>query len=194
MAWSSDGSLQAVDVPRLARLSRRIEGADPVVVEYEVRGRAGTPFLHALHALLDLSPSARLIVPGSPRMIVFDVEDPDRTWPSGLDTLGPDDGTAVCALLPGCREAAVQDGEYVLRLAWDCKDTSGPGQDAESWPQAIKRVAGHDRGIWTSRCDHCGLLLVVPGEAGRARQCGQAAKHTGRGGVAGLTAPTWEDS
>jgi hypothetical protein len=123
MAWSSDGVLQAVDVPHLARLSRRIEGVDPVVVEYEVKGRAGTPFLHALHALLDLSPSARLIVPGSPRMIVLDVEDPDRTWPSSLDTLGPDDGTAVCALLPGCRQAAVQDGEYVLRLAWDCKDT-----------------------------------------------------------------------
>jgi hypothetical protein len=120
--WSTDGAKNTVDVPELGRLSRRISGDNPVVVDYEVTGRPGTPFLHALHTLLDLSSSARLTMPGSPRIIVLDAEDPERDWPSGLDTLGPDDGTAICALVPGCHEAEVVDGEYVLRFAWDSED------------------------------------------------------------------------
>ena len=55
-------------------------------------------------------------------MHVLDVENPICTWPSGLDRLGPDDGTAVCAVIPGCREVAVRDGEHSLRLTWDADD------------------------------------------------------------------------
>ena len=120
--WSTDGPESTVDIPHLGGLRRRIRGHDPVVVEYEVTGRPGTPFLHALHALLDLSSTAQLTMPGSPRMTVLDVDDPEREWPDGLDIFGPDDGTAVCALVPGCHQVAVVDGEYVLRFVWDSAD------------------------------------------------------------------------
>ena len=117
--WSTDGTKSAVDVPQMGRLSRRISGDNPVVVDYEITGLPGTPFLHALHTLLDLSSTARLALPGSPRISVLDVDDSEREWPDGLDTLGPDDGTAICALVPGCNEVAVLDGEYQLRFTWD---------------------------------------------------------------------------
>ena len=43
-------------------------------------------------------------------------------WPDGvgarLDRLGPDDGTATAAVLPGCAAAAVVDGADALVLAW----------------------------------------------------------------------------
>jgi hypothetical protein len=75
--------------------------------------------VHAVHALLDVAPDARLEIPGTHTMHVLDVEDPVRPWPSGLDRLGPDDGTAVCAVIPGCREVTVVDGDHSLRFAWD---------------------------------------------------------------------------
>jgi hypothetical protein len=122
--WSIDGAKHTVDVPQVGQLSRRVSGDNPVVVDYEVTGRPGTPFLHALHALLDLSSTARLTVPGSPRITVLDVDDPEREWPNGLDALGPDDGTAICVLVPGCHEVTVVDGEYALRFTWDSEDAS----------------------------------------------------------------------
>jgi hypothetical protein len=120
--WSTDGAEHTVDVPEVGRVNRRISGSDPVLIDYEVTGRPGTPFLHALHALLDLSSTARITMPDSPRITVLDVDDHEREWPNGLDTLGPDDGTVVCALVPGCHEVAVIDGEYVLRFAWSSED------------------------------------------------------------------------
>ena len=122
--WSTDNARHTVDVPKVGRLSRRISGNNPVVVHYEITGRPGTPFLHALHTLLDLSTTARLTMPGSPRITVLDVDDPEREWPNGLDRLGPDDGTAICALVPGCHEVTVVDGEYILRFEWDSGDAS----------------------------------------------------------------------
>ena len=68
--WSTDDAKQTVDVPKVGRLSRRISGDNPVAVHYEITGRPGTPFLHALHILLDLSTTARLTMPGSPRVTV----------------------------------------------------------------------------------------------------------------------------
>src|SRR5215217_2129749 len=122
--WSTDDAKQTVDVPKVGRLSRRISGDNPVAVHYEITGRPRTPFLHALHILLDLSTTARLSMPGSPRVTVLDVDDPERELPNGLDTLGPADGTAICALVPGCHEVTVVDGEYILRFAWDSADAS----------------------------------------------------------------------
>jgi hypothetical protein len=122
--WSTDGTMNAVDVPQVGRLSRHISGDNPIVVDYEITGQPGTPFLHALHTLLDLSTTARLTMPGTPRITVLDVDDPEREWPNGLDTLGPDDGTAICALVPGCHEVTVVDGEDILRFVWDSDDAS----------------------------------------------------------------------
>ena len=122
--WSAEGPTDVVDVPGVGRLSRLISGDSPVIIQYEVRGRPATSFLHAVHALIDVGPQARLIVPGARTFTVLDDDTPPRVWPSGLDTLGPDDGTAICALLHECREATVVDGEYALTFTWD--STSGP--------------------------------------------------------------------
>ena len=54
--WSAAGPTAVVNVPGAGWLSRRISGDSPVVVEYEVTGRPATSFLHAVHALLDVSP------------------------------------------------------------------------------------------------------------------------------------------
>jgi len=147
-AWSAQGATAAVEVPGFGRLTRRIRGNGVLVIEYEVTGPPGTAFLHALHALLDVSPQARLVVPDADRMIVLDEDDPVRPWPSGLDRLGPDDGTAVCALLPECRQATVIDGTYALTFTWN--STSAPElcsllvwRNLRGWPpQAPYRSIG----------------------------------------------------
>jgi hypothetical protein len=95
-----------------------------VIIRYEVTSRPATSFLHAVHALLEVGPQARLIVPGARTFTVLDDDAAPRVWPSGLNTLGPDDGTAVCVLLCDCREATVVDGDYALTFTWD--STSSP--------------------------------------------------------------------
>jgi len=123
--WSDSGLHAQVSVPGHLGLNRSIRDAsDLLEIDYTITGRPGARFLHAVHALLDLGPEARLEVPGTPTMHVLDVEDPVRSWPSGLDRLGPDDGTAVCAVIPGCREVAVVDGDHSLRFAWDAADNA----------------------------------------------------------------------
>ena len=52
-------------------------------------------------------------------MNVLDVDEAEQPWPSGLDRLRPDDGSAVCALLPGCSEVILIDGGDALRLRWE---------------------------------------------------------------------------
>lgn len=126
-AWSRrwSGVPARVEVPGQGVLSRAVQpAADSLRIDYVVIGRPGTPFLHAVHMLLDLSERARLQVDGVQRALVLDPETHWVRWPGGLDRLGPDDGTAVCALLPGCRSVTVLDGDHALDLAW----TAG-GQD-----------------------------------------------------------------
>lgn len=113
-----------VEVPELGSLRRRVQGNAPVEVAYEIAGEPGTRFLHAVHLLLALSETAYLVVPGAEQMRVLDRDDPDRTWPGGLDRLGPDDGSATCAVvpLPGGAEVVVVDGPDALRLSWTAAD------------------------------------------------------------------------
>ena len=118
--WRSDGATAGVEVPGVGHLTRRVTTADRGLrLDYTVEGPPGTAFVHAVHALLDVGPEARLAVPGVTEAIVLDETPPIRPWPDGLDRLGPDDGTAVCVLLPGCREATVIDGPDSLHLTWD---------------------------------------------------------------------------
>ena len=118
--WTGSADVARVELPGLGVLERRISRADADVrVDYRLKARPGTLFLHAVHALLDVSPTATLSVPDPQTMIVLDVDDPCRAWPDGLDRLGPDDGSATCALLPGCREAIVTDGDQALSLRWE---------------------------------------------------------------------------
>lgn len=122
--WSSDGSrMNVVEVPGYGRLSRLITNSNQLRIDYRLSGRPGTEFLHAVHALLDLSPRATLSVPAGRAVTVLDVPDPDRIWPDRLQKLGPDDGTAICVLIPDCSQATVTDGDHALHLAWDA-----PGQ------------------------------------------------------------------
>lgn len=116
--WSGTAEDASVEVPPVGTLRRRVRSRTAVDVGYEVTGRPGTPFLHAVHALLELSPQAVLEVPQAGTVTVLDSEDAQRSWPAGLDRLGPDDGTALCVLLPGCTTATVVDGDEALRLDW----------------------------------------------------------------------------
>ena len=120
--WSGDPSDATVTVAGVGSLNRRITGSETVEVSYEITGAAGTGFLHAVHLLVDVGPAARLLVAGTPPMQVLDSDRPDRIWPDGLDRLGPDDGTAVCALLPATSGVTVVDGRHALRLNWHSPD------------------------------------------------------------------------
>jgi hypothetical protein len=108
------------------RLARRFRDADgALTVDYTVTGPPGTPVVHAVHALLDVTPAARLHAPGVRSAYLLDrpAERAVVAWPAGdgaipLDHLGPDDGTATAAVLPGCRAVTVQDGADALDLTW----------------------------------------------------------------------------
>jgi hypothetical protein len=123
-AWTGTAGAAAVDLPGALRLERRIStGEDGVRVDHEITGPPGARFVHAVHALLDLSPSARLEVTGATTMLLVDDEtDTPHPWPSGLDSLGPDDGTATCVIVPDCHEVTVVDGDRALTFAWTFPD------------------------------------------------------------------------
>jgi hypothetical protein len=86
-------------------------------VDYTITGRPHAPFVHAVHALLDVSPAARLKAPGAGTAYLVD-RDAVVPWPSGLDRLGPDDGTATAAVLPGCGAVTVVDGADAIAFSW----------------------------------------------------------------------------
>jgi hypothetical protein len=107
-------------------LRRHLTADDGVVrAAYEVDGPPGAAVLHAVHMLLDVGPDARLEVPGRPDVLVVEWPEPGRTvpatWPDGagvpLDVLGPDDGTARCAVVASDRVDVV-DGTDRLSLRW----------------------------------------------------------------------------
>lgn len=119
--WQGASADASVDLPGVGRLRRTVGSTGDLEIGYELRGEPGTRFLHAVHALLDLGPGARLAIAGTPMMRLLD-DGPgpaEQPWPSGLDRLGPDDGTARCALLPGCSAVTVVDGDDALRLEWE---------------------------------------------------------------------------
>ena len=117
--WVGAQIAAAVNALRFGRMQRTMTSSGELEVRYQVDAAPGHWFLHAVHALIDVSESASLVAPGVAWMTVLDVHEPEQLWPSGLDRLGPDDGSAVCALLPGCSEAIVIDGNDALRLRWE---------------------------------------------------------------------------
>ncbi|GAB3698558.1 hypothetical protein [Mariniluteicoccus flavus] len=110
------------------------------------------PVTHAVHLLLDVSTDARLVVPSAVRTTVLDHpevgQDAEAVWPTidGVDLtrLGPDDGTATCAVLRGlgdggrAAEAYVVDGDAMLGLRWGSDGTAEPGmmmwRNLAGWP------------------------------------------------------------
>jgi hypothetical protein len=140
-----------VDVEAL-RLARRVTvGAEGEVrVKYAVTGPSGACFIHAVHALLDVGPGSVLVVPATPRVQLLDIPREGQTtatsWPATvagrpLHHLGPDDGTAVAALLLDCRAAVVVDGRDALVMAWRTDSATDAGlcslllwRNLRGWP------------------------------------------------------------
>ncbi|MFI5889950.1 hypothetical protein ACIA5D_07485 [Actinoplanes sp. NPDC051513] len=115
-AWSRPWTSAGVDCGDF-RLSRTW---DEDTATYRLEAEPGYRFVWAAHALLDLSPSAVLKAPAgtSARIDGGAV----AAWPTPLAQLGPDDGTAVGAILVDCPAVTVADGE---RLTFSLE---APGQ------------------------------------------------------------------
>lgn len=125
-----------------------IEGPDGLRVAYAVEAEGA--WTHAVHLLLDVSGEARLAVPGAAGMTVLDHPSPGQTaeavWPTidgvDLSRLGPDDDTAICAVLGDLgpeAEAYVVDGDALLRLQWGAGRGTAPGmmlwRNLRGWPE-----------------------------------------------------------
>ncbi|MEU4333630.1 hypothetical protein AB0F59_03270 [Micromonospora lupini] len=137
--WRSAGPGTVVIQRPTFTLSRRItDDCGVVVADYRLAADPGHRFVWAAHALLDLSPAARLDAPaGTPTRLhpeaaallppgAWGDSDPWLTgsWPSPagltLDRLGPDDGTALGAVLLDCPRVQVYDGDDRLTLELEC--------------------------------------------------------------------------
>ncbi|MFE6489119.1 hypothetical protein ACFVGN_40175 [Streptomyces sp. NPDC057757] len=121
--WRRAGETDLVECPDF-RLTRRIgERGDALVVDYLLAAEPGYRFVWAAHALLDLTPAARIGVTG-PAVTRLYPDGGDR-WAAGdwprvdgvpLDRLGPDDGSAVGAVVLTPR-VSVYDGADSLHLS-----------------------------------------------------------------------------
>lgn len=142
--WRSAGPGTVVVERPTFTLTRRITDSGGVVVaDYRLAADPGYRFVWAAHALLDLSPGARLDAPaGTPTRLHPEAAAllPPGSWPSGdpwltgpwpapagltvagltLDMFGPDDGTALGAVLLDCARVQVVDGADRLTLELEC--------------------------------------------------------------------------
>jgi hypothetical protein len=103
-----------------ATLRRRLtHDGGAVRASYTVQGPSGLAFVHATHALLALSAKAHVEAAADRVVLVDEPGGPvEASWPSPLgrplERFGPDDGTALAMVLPGCAEVSVVDGDDVL--------------------------------------------------------------------------------
>lgn len=116
-------------------LRRRVEsGPATLRARYELHADPGYRLIWAAHALLDVTPAARLAAPHATPTRLFPeaAELLAHPWPASahhltgpwpaphglrLDRLGPDDGTAVGAILTDCASVTVIDGPDTLTLS-----------------------------------------------------------------------------
>ncbi|MFD5088021.1 hypothetical protein ACFWOG_36025 [Kitasatospora sp. NPDC058406] len=133
--WRRDGDTDVLDHPDFVlRRSLRQDRTGALCASYRLSADPGYRFLWAAHALLDVGPGARLVAPAGTAARVFPEAAPliDRPWPANaphltgrwptplglpLDRLGPEDGTAVGAVLTDCADVSVVDGRDTLRLS-----------------------------------------------------------------------------
>ncbi|MFD7413806.1 hypothetical protein [Kitasatospora purpeofusca] len=133
--WRHDGGTDVLDHPDFVlRRSLRQDRSGALSATYHLSADPGYRFLWAAHALLDVGPGARLLAPAGTATRVFPEAAGliDRPWPANaphltghwptplglpLDRLGPDDGTAVGAVLTHCADVSVTDGPDLLRLS-----------------------------------------------------------------------------
>ncbi|MEU3794021.1 hypothetical protein [Streptomyces fructofermentans] len=131
-AWTREADRESVDCDRftLTRTIRRT--ADGAEADYVLAADPGFGFVWAAHALLDLSEGAAIHLPDGAGTRLYPEAAPllDGGWPPGapwveggwpaprglrLDRLGPDDGTAVGAVVDASR-CCVHDGTDRLSL------------------------------------------------------------------------------
>lgn len=137
----------------LTRSVREHSGA--VVADYTLAADPGYRFVWVAHALLDLSPTARLDAPAGTTTRLYPEAVPllaepwpgqqpwlEGAWPAPaglrLDRLGPDDGTALGAILTDCPTVHVTDGNDRLTLHLDCDDqprSTALWRNLRGWPQ-----------------------------------------------------------
>jgi hypothetical protein len=129
-AGSSPGSgTYTVACPdfRLTRTTtcRADDGA--VVADYRLAASPGYRFVWAAHALLDVSPQGRLVLPGGAAGRLYPDGGARWTpfgWPRAgavaFDRLGPDDGTALGAVVDTA-QADVHDGPDRLRFVLEAE-------------------------------------------------------------------------
>jgi hypothetical protein len=160
-AWTvADGAdFHVVRCPRF-ELTRSIDvRTGAVVAEYRLAADPGFRFVWAGHALLELSEHALLRMAQNTKTRLFAEAAPylRRPWPDGadwiegdwpapaglcLDALGPDDGSAVGAVMYGAGNAAaavVHDGQDSLRLT---VETDGQPTSVALW----RNLGGFPRG------------------------------------------------
>lgn len=127
--WTGNADEASVTTPDFALTRSISRPADGVVVDYSLRAAPGYRFVWAAHLLLDVDEGAVLECAPVP-VRVFEQGETwvRREWPDAggwrLDLLGPDDGTAVSAIVETDR-VTVRDRGLALRLSIDA-----PGQPA----------------------------------------------------------------
>jgi hypothetical protein len=120
-------------------LRRRLRVDAGVTASYRLEAAPGYRFVWAAHALLDVSPRATVQLPrGAPTRIYSDDGAGYLTgaWPAGgLDRLGPDDGTAVGAVVVGPSTVRVADGQCLsLSLRADQPMSVALWRNLRGWP------------------------------------------------------------
>ncbi|MET9554655.1 hypothetical protein [Streptomyces sp. NPDC006645] len=123
--WHRAGDEEWVDCPDFHLVRRIRSEGDALVADYRLTAAPGHRFLWAAHALLDVSPDATLGIPDGTPTHLYPDEGARRiagAWPLvadvPLDRLGPDDGTAVGAIVATPR-VSVRDGRNTLHLSVD---------------------------------------------------------------------------
>ncbi|GII58608.1 hypothetical protein Pth03_69970 [Planotetraspora thailandica] len=137
--WQGSPASSAVSCDDFELVREVTHDDGQVSATYRMSADPGYTFVWAAHALLDLSQDARVVAPEATPVRVFPEAAPllRQAWPYGaaflegawpeplglpLDRLGPDDGTAVGAVLR-CGDVRVADGPDVLRMRVEAPDS-----------------------------------------------------------------------
>ncbi|MDX3236258.1 hypothetical protein PV392_11295 [Streptomyces sp. ME03-5709C] len=126
--WRREADAEVADCPDF-RLTRRLSTeAGAAVADYTLTAEPGYRFVWAGHALLELSPDAWIGIDAGAQTRLY--PDEGAGWITGawprvegirLDRLGPDDGTAVGAVVLTSR-VTVHDGPDALHLEVEAGD------------------------------------------------------------------------
>lgn len=141
--WSSVARSERCEVDG-SRLQRTVtETGTGTAIDYRIDGPPGLRFTHAVHALLDLGPQARIGIDGRPQIRVLDHPTVQQaTWPMlaevDISRLVPVDGTAY-ALIIDCSDVLVVDGRDRLRFGWEVIEGDAPmsllfWRNLDGWP------------------------------------------------------------